>query len=182
MGFDYKAYEGYLNEAQAELLRIGAVKCNRLRDETQLSATIYLLIRATSLFYSVLSTPANGRLDLFDVVRRSHLEAWLLAFEFRLEESQSKAARWHAEKNKFGSPNIKVIEHYVRSQGIIDKPLLGQDYGRMCTVIHPTRFASENSVAVVCSAHDTVARHSLLNAKADYECGDVPRTMPAFYG
>jgi hypothetical protein len=82
----YPAYFGYLKESEAELLRIGRTKCNYLRDPSQLSAVIFLLMRAASLFRSVLSILQSGQLDACDAVRRAYLETWLLAFEFRLQE------------------------------------------------------------------------------------------------
>jgi hypothetical protein len=177
MGLDYKAYRGYLDEAEAQLLTIGATKCNRLLDLTQLSAAVFLLIRAISLFRSALSHLESGPLDAYDAVRRAYLETWLLAYEFRLEQSGPKAARWHLGYPMSWSPDIKRIEAYSKSQGI-KVPMLGSDYGGLSQLAHPTKAAAENSVAVATAPHgNSVASRSLSEAKASFERKDVPEMM-----
>jgi hypothetical protein len=178
--FDHEIYLACIKEVEAELLRIGATECNHWRDQSQLSAVIFLLIRATSLLRSVLSMLVNGPLDACDAVRRAYLEAWLLAFEFRLEGSGSRAAQWHKEKHKHGSVDIKRIENYVKSQGI-RSPMLGNDYGGLSKVAHPTKYAAENSVAVVAATSgDSVAIASLIEARAKFQTEDLPMTMYRF--
>ena len=178
--FDYAAYLGYLSESEAELLKIGTTKCHDLHDKSQLAAVIFLLLRATSLFRSVLSLLESGSLDAYDAVRRAYQETWLLAFEFRLEESQTKAAQWHMGKSDSWSPDIRRLEDYARSQGI-SEPMLGKTYGGLSEVAHPTRSAAENSLAVVVAPHgDSVARTSLIEAQANFESKDVPMLMYRF--
>jgi hypothetical protein len=177
METDHAAYSGYLDEVEVELLRIGTAKCNCLRDQSQLSAVIFLLIRAGSLLRSVLSILDNGRLDAGDAIRRAYLETWLLAFEFRLEGSQPKTILWHQGRKDAWRLALKKIEAYTRSQGI-KEPMLGKDYGGLSGVAHPTRSAAENSVALVVAPHgDSIARASVIDAKTKFEHGDLPMTM-----
>jgi hypothetical protein len=134
----------------------------------------------TSLFRSVLSLLENGSLDACDAVRRAYQETWLLAFEFRLEGSQAKAAQWHIGKSDSWSPDIRRLEAYVRSQGI-SEPMMGKTYGGLCEVAHPTRSAAENSMAVITAPHgDSVAKTSLIEAQTSFESRDVPELMYRF--
>ena len=177
---DYPAYFGYLRESEAELLKIGIAKCNGFHDQTQLSAVIFLLLRATSLFRSGLSILANGPLDAYDAVRRAYLETWLLAYEFRLEGSQPKTARWHNRIPKSWSPDFQLIEAYTKAQGITE-PMLGKDYGGLSEAAHPTKSAAENSFATITAPRgEPIARASLIAAKTHCECKDVPMTMYRF--
>lgn len=141
---------------------------------------IFLLIRATSLFRSVLSELAHGSLDAYDAVRRAYLETWLLAFDLRLEASQAKAARWHTGQPQSWSPDIQRLQEYLRLQGITE-PMLGHDYGGVSEVVHPTRAAAENSVAVVTAKHgDGAALASVIEARRNFESRDVPMMMYRF--
>ena len=87
---------------------------------------------------------------------------------------------WHTDKNKFGIPDIKKIETYMKLQGI-PAPLLGKDYGGLCEVAHPTKSAAENSAVIVVASRggDTVASRSLIEAKAAFE-QQQPETMYRF--
>jgi hypothetical protein len=91
-GLPYAGYLSYLREIEGELLRIGSTKCNKLRDESQLSAVIFLLIRGVSLFRSVLLLLSLSSLDACDAVRRAYLETWLLAFEVQTRRIEAKDA------------------------------------------------------------------------------------------
>jgi hypothetical protein len=180
MNFDYKIFAGFLDEAEAELLKIMAARCNDASDHSQLAAVLFLLIRANSLLRSALSILEEGRLDAYDAVRRAYWESWALAFEFRLEGSQPKVTHWHTDKNKFGIPDIKKIETYMKLRGI-PAPLLGKDYGGLCEVAHPTKSAAENSAVIVVASRggDTVASRSLIEAKGAFE-QEQPETMYRF--
>lgn len=110
MEFQYKKFATLLDEADTELLRILATQCKGPSDYSQLSAVLFLLIRASSLLRSALLILEGGRLDAYDAVKRAYWESWALAFEFRLEGSQPKTARWHADKNKNGIPDVKGLK------------------------------------------------------------------------
>ena len=180
---EYPAYFGYLKESEAELLRVGTTQCDRMRDESQLSAVVFLLIRATSLFRSVLSILHNGQLglDAFDAVRRAYLESWLLAFEFRLHQSQSKTVLWHRGKDKSWSASLQVLVKYARSQGI-EEPMLGHDYGGLSKVAHPTKVAAMNSVVSVTAppSGTSIETISLREARTNLEHKDIPEMMYRF--
>ncbi len=178
--FDYRRFAGYLDEADSELLRLIASKCRGVSDNSQLAAVLFLLIRSSSLLRASLSILEWGRLDAYDTVRRAYWESWALAFEFRLDGSQPKATKWHEDKNKFGIPDVKKVEDYLKSQGIAS-PLLGRDYGGLSEVAHPTKSATENSVVVVVAPRggDTVASKSLIGARAAFE-EEQPMVMYRF--
>ena len=180
MTFEYKKFAALLDEADAELLKIMATKCNGPTDYSQLSAVLFLLIRASSLLRSALVVLEGGRLDAYDAVKRAYWESWALAFEFRLEGSQPKIARWHSDKNKNGIPDVKRIEDYMKSQGI-SSPRLGSDYGGLSEAAHPTKLAAENSVVVVVAPRsgDILAGKSLAAAREAFE-GEQPMTMYRF--
>jgi hypothetical protein len=42
MSFDYKIFAGFLDEAEAELLKIMAARCNHPLDHSQLAAVLFL--------------------------------------------------------------------------------------------------------------------------------------------
>lgn len=140
-------YFGYLEEARAELLRIGLTKCDRLREESQLCAVVFLLFRATSLFRSLLFLLQGGRIDACDVILRAYAEAWFLALEFRLRESASKAVLWHKGKSDSWKANMQRLEPFLKSQGV--DPKLKGDYSGLSEVAHPTKRAATNSVVVM---------------------------------
>ena len=168
---EYQAYFSYLNESEVELVKIGVTKCNRMHDQSQLSAVVFLLIRATSLFRSVLLLLKSGQLDACDAVRRAYLETWLLAFEFRLQKSESKTALWHQGKSKSWVANMQRLAPFLTSQGI--DPKLKDDYSGLSEMAHPTKHAASNSAVLV------TAPFELIKAQAFLEC-DVPMMMYRF--
>ena len=162
--FDYKTFAGFLDEAETELLRI------RTSDDSQLAAVLLLLIRASSLLRASLSLLELGRLDAFDVMRRAHWESWALAYEFRLKGSQSKATKWHKNKNKYGGPDLKKIEEYMRLDGIAS-PRLGKDYGGLSRLTHSTKSAAINSAIVVGAKRggETKASKKIIDSREAFE-------------
>jgi hypothetical protein len=167
--FDYKSFTGYLDEAEAELLRI------RIVDNTQLAAVLLLLVRASSLLRVSLSLLELGQLDAYDVMRRAHWESWALAYEFRLVESQSKSNNWHQNKNKYGIPDFKKIEKYMRSYGIASLNM-GRDYGGLSKLTHSTKSAASNSAIVVaarCGKNLKQQGKKIIDSKEAYEKEEV---------
>lgn len=150
--YDHDKFLTYLFELESALLLIGQRDCKGLHAETQLSAAIYVLLRATSLFRAALSLLESGLMDACDVVRRAYWEAWMLGYEFRIEGSGSHARRWHLEKHKHGEPDISRVKAFEKSHGI--KPsTYGADYGGLSEVAHPTKSAAENSIVTVTALH-----------------------------
>ncbi len=167
--FDYRKFAVFLDEAETELLRI------RTSDNSQLAAVLLLLTRASSLLRASLSLLELGRLDAFDVMRRAHWESWALAYEFRLKGSQSKTSKWHKNKNKYGSPDLKKMEEYMRLDGIAS-PRLGKDYGGLSRLTHSTKSAASNSAIVVaarCGKNTERQSKKIIDSKETFEHEEV---------
>ncbi len=147
MALDLDQIAQCCQEAEKELLRIGAERCKFLTATTQLSAVVLLLLRSISLFRSMIHLLNLEKLDAFDSVRRSFLETWLLAFELRIKDSTTKAAKWHTGQGDSWSADIAKVEAYARSREA-KAPKLGRYYGELSELAHPTRSASENSAAL----------------------------------
>lgn len=163
-------------ELERELLRIGRERCDHLRQESQLSAVVFLLLRVISLFRSMVELLRNDSLDAFDAVRRAFLEGWLLAFQFRRRESADDAARWLARRPDSWNPRIGQLEEYARTRGH-GAPNLGRDYGDLSELAHPTRSAAENSVALVTARLGVnIEAHHVEEAKLALERG-LPGTL-----
>jgi len=128
-------------------LRIGGQRHEFLREESQLSAVILLLLRCISLFRSMLDLFQTNRLDAFDAVRRAHLESWFLAFHLRLREQNGDAGRWLARRAGSWTADIGRLEDYARARGN-NAADLRNDYGLLSELSHPTRNAAENSASV----------------------------------
>ena len=167
--FDYKRFAGFLDEAETELLRI------KTFGNSQLTAVLLLLARASSLLRALLLLLELGRLDAYDIMRRAHWESWALAYEFRLKGSQSEVTKWHKDKNKFGIPNLKKIEKYMMSYGIADLSM-GRDYGGLSNLAHSTKSAASNSAIVVaarCGTNPKPQGKKITDSKEAYEKEEV---------
>jgi hypothetical protein len=171
MTLEYGLVLKCLDEVEEQLLAVGKAKCSSLQDKTQLSAVVTLLLRAASLLRSLLALLGRGELDCYDIVRRAFYETWLLAFEFRLPDSRTKAAKWHEDAPGSWSPDISKLESYAKSQGI-DTPAIGRDYGSLSEVAHPTKKAARHSIRVATARH--VVCPDVVEAKAKLEEADVP--------
>ena len=97
--YDHDNFQSYLLELESALSRVGFRDCQDMHADTQLSAAIYALLRATSLFRATLLLLRAGLMDASDVMRRAYWEAWMLGYEFRIESSACHAALWHKEKH-----------------------------------------------------------------------------------
>ncbi len=171
---DYGLVRKCLDEIEVQLLAVGKARCNSLHDKTQLSAVVVLLLRATSLLRSSLGLLERGELDSNDIVRRAFYEAWLLALEFRLVESEVKAAKWHVEESGAWALDISKLEAFARSQSI-DIPNIGRDYGGLSEVAHPTKKAAWHSIRVATARHEECT--DVTEAKAKLERADVPALL-----
>lgn len=171
MPFDYETGAECIQEINRELLRIGRDRCNHLRDETQLSAVILLLLRTTSLFRSMVRLLQAEELDAFDAVRRAFFEAWNLAFQFRLTAFCEDVTRWQAQENQAWSARLGDLERYARERGH-RTPNLGRDYGMLSRLAHPTRDAAENSAALQISRYANNPQvHTIERAREHLENG-----------
>ena len=164
--YDHDKFLTYLYELESALSLIAQRDCKGLHAETQLSAAIYVLLRATSLFRAALSLLESGLMDACNVVRRAYWEAWMLGYEFRISGSSSHAMRWHLEKHRHGEPDISRVKAFEGSHAI--KPsTYGADYGGLSEVAHPTKSASENSVVTVTALHCNPESLTHLNKARD---------------
>jgi len=171
MSLQYGLVLKCLDEIEGQLLAVGKARCNSLHDKTQLSAVVTLLFRAGSLLRSLMGLLERGELDSYDIVKRAFYEAWLLAFEFRLVDSQAKTARWHEEESGLWKLDVSKLESYARLQGI-DTPRIGRDYGGLSEVAHPTKKAAWHSIRVTTARHEECP--DVTGAKANLERADVP--------
>ncbi|MGH9398715.1 MAG: hypothetical protein ACRD18_17940 [Terriglobia bacterium] len=113
-------------------------------------------------------------MDSYDIVKRAFYEAWLLALEFRLVESEVKNAKWHKEESGSWAPDISKLESWAKSQGI-EIPDIGRDYGGLSEVAHPTKKAAWHSIRVATARHEECL--DVTDAKAKLEGADVPALL-----
>lgn len=150
--FDYEKFQAHLFELESALSLTAMRDCQSLHADSQLSAAIYALLRATSLFRATLSLLQSDIMDANDVMRRAFWEAWMLGYEFRLESSARHARLWHEEKHKHGNPDISLVKSYENAHGITTSTY-GVAYGGLSEVSHPTKSAAENSFVTVTALH-----------------------------
>ena len=173
--YDQDKYLSYLFELESALSNVGIRDCQDLDAKTQMSASIFTLLRATSLFRATLLLIRAGLMDASDVTRRAYWEAWMKGYEFRIEGSNREAALWHKDKNKHGMPSIPKIKNYEMAHGITTSTY-GSSYGGLSEVSHPTKSAAENSVVTMSALHGDksdrikLAQETILN-------GDAPSMM-----
>lgn len=172
----HRSYLSCLDEAELELLKAGTARCNNLEDESQLSASIFLLVRAGSLLRSLLTILVNGRLDAYEIVLRGFFEAWTLAFELRIKESQSKVAKWHKNPNKQGLADKPHIQKFLGLNGLPNFPL-ADPYDSMSAATHATKSAAKKSVCIASALYDPEAQASLDEAKNTYLTRAFPENM-----
>ena len=173
--YNYDKFQGYLFELESALSLIGMRDCQDLQDQTQLSAVIYALLRATSLFRATLLLLEAGLMDSSDVMRRAYWEAWMLGYEFRLEGAARHAKLWNQEKHKHGIPEISRLKSYEKEHGIKASEY-GAAYGGLSEVSHPTKSAAENSVVTVNAIHGDKSGR-IEHARETISHGDAPSMM-----
>ncbi len=150
--YNHDRFQKCLFELESALSLIGIRDCQDLRIDSQLSAVVYSLLRATSLFRATLALLEAGLMDASDVMRRAYWEAWMLGYEFRLEGSVSHVKRWHQEKQKHGIPDLARVKSYEERHGI-KASTYGAVYGGLSEVSHPTKSAAENSIVTITAIH-----------------------------
>jgi hypothetical protein len=101
----------------------------------------------------------------------------MLAYEFRLVESDTKTAKWHTDKANNGDLDIAKIMNFEKLQGI-KTPTRGRDYGGLCEVAHPTKSAAENSFVTVTSLHgNSESNKRLAEAQKTFRQEDSPTML-----
>jgi hypothetical protein len=146
--FDPEQVRGCLKEIEAELFRIADNDaCQQFHKDTQLTAVVLLLVRMSSLIWSLLLLLDSGDFDGFDPVLRAFEETWYLAHELRLTASADKANAWLRGDKDVWSGKIGVLIEFAKKRGH-PGPNIGRDYGLLSELAHPTRTAAENSVTL----------------------------------
>jgi hypothetical protein len=173
--YDYDKFQRCLFELESALTLIGIRDCQNLQDHTQRSAVIFALLRATSLFRATLVLLEAGFMDASDVMRRAYWEAWMLGYEFRLEDSTRHAKLWHQEKHKHGIPEVSRVKSYEELCGI-KTSTYGASYGGLSEVSHPTKSAAENSVVTISALHGDKSGR-VEDARQTILHGDAPSMM-----
>ena len=140
---DPKQVRACLDEIDAELFKVAdSDDCQRFHKDTQLTAIVLLLMRASSLMRPLLSLFEQLELDAFDAVLRAWEETWYMAHELRLSASADKSAAWLRKDKDTWSAKIGVLVEFAKKRGH-PGPNIGRDYGLLSELAHPTRTAAE---------------------------------------
>jgi hypothetical protein len=115
--------------------------------DTQLTATLLLLLRLSSLMRSLLSLYESADYDGFDAVLRAFEETWFLAHELSLTARHDKAMEWLAKKKDTWKAKLGILIEFAKGRGH-SGPKMGADYNLLSELAHPTRTAAENSVTL----------------------------------
>lgn len=161
--FDAEQVRSCLTEIETELFRIADNdECQRFHKDTQLTAVALLLLRMSSLIWSLLLLLESRDFDGFDPVLRAFEETWYLAHELRLTASAEKASAWLRRDKDVWSGKIGVLIEFAKKRGH-SGPNIGRDYGLLSELAHPTRTAAENSVTL------SAIRRGIDGAKKEIE-------------
>jgi hypothetical protein len=141
---DHASFCDCCDEALRELFRIGEAGCKSFTKIDQLCAVIILLIRCFSILRMMPSLLKSECLDVFESVRRSFVESWLLAYELRFKTKKAKAEDWLTGKSDSWKADRNFLDKHARSQrkDVLD---LKKYYSDLSNLAHPTRNAAENS-------------------------------------
>ena len=101
MPLDCKDVLRCLDEVEAELFRVADdPECQRFHKNSQLTAVLLLLLRASSLLRSMtFLVQFRDLIDGFHLVARGFEETWNLAHDFRLTDQRDRTAKWLALVN-----------------------------------------------------------------------------------
>jgi len=175
---DPKQVRACLDEIDAELFKVAdSDDCQRFHKDTQLTAIVLLLMRASSLMRPLLSLFEQLELDAFDAVLRAWEETWYIAHELRFSASADKSAAWLRKDKDTWSAKIGVLVEFAKKRGH-PGPNIGRDYGLLSELAHPTRTAAENSVTLVGVRKGVDGARAAL---ADAEKNDAERIGYSLY-
>jgi hypothetical protein len=145
---DYEQIRRCLDEIEGALFKVAdGDECQRFHKDTQLTATLLLLLRSSSLIRPLLVLLQSEDFDGFDAVLRAFEESWYLAHEFRLSARRDKAMAWLAGDKNAWSAKIDLLVAFAKGRGH-PGPNIGRDYGLLSELAHPTRTAAENAVTL----------------------------------
>ena len=138
-----------LDEVEHELFRVSDdPNCGTFHRNSQLTAVLLLLLRASSLLRSMtLLAQYTDLIDGFHLVARGFEETWNLAHDFRLIDQGNRTAKWLALVNDTWSARLNTIVQFAVGRGHRN-PTLARDYGLLSELAHPTRSAADNSVTL----------------------------------
>jgi hypothetical protein len=146
--FDPKEIRNCLDEIEGELFAaVDNDECQRFHKDTQLTATLLLLLRLSSLMRSLLLLNESADYDGFDAVLRAFEETWFLAHELRLTARHDKAMEWLAKKKDTWKAKVGILIEFAKGRGH-SGPKMGADYNLLSELAHPTRTAAGNSVTL----------------------------------
>jgi hypothetical protein len=164
-----------LDELEAEYLRLGTTLCNKLTDESQLSAFLLLGLRSTSLLKSVLLLiQPTTALAGCDAVERAFLEASHLQLEFRFLDSKKKVDEWFASKSDSWKSDKGKLNSFFQAQRGTG---FGREYGDFSVSTHPTVDACRSSVAIVTSARGINAKPQQLQQAVEVRSGNYANML-----
>jgi hypothetical protein len=145
---DEKQVRSCLDEIQSELFKAAdSEECERFHKDTQLTATLLLLMRMLSLMHPLLLLQESADYDAFDGVLRAFEETWYLGHEFRLIARKDRAIAWLAAEDNTWKAKFGILIEFAKGRGHT-APTMGADYNRLSELAHPTRSAAENSLAI----------------------------------
>jgi hypothetical protein len=147
-GFDPEEIRKCLGEIESELFKAADnEECQRFHKDTQLTASLLLFLRMSSLIRPLLLLRESGDLDAFDGVLRAFEETWYLGHELRLTARKDRAIAWLAGQENSWKAKIGVLIEFAKSRGH-NAPTMGADYNRLSELAHPTRTAADNSATL----------------------------------
>lgn len=146
---DYEQIRQCLDEIEAALFTVvdNSADCQKFHKDTQLTATLLLLLRMSSLIRPLLVLLQSKDFDGFDAVLRAFEESWYLAHEFRLSARQDKAMAWLAGDKSAWSAKIDVLIAFAKGRGH-PGPNIGRDYNLLSELAHPTVTAAMNTATL----------------------------------
>jgi hypothetical protein len=149
MPIDHNQVIQCLDEIEQELFRVAdSDGCQKFHKDSQLTAVLLLILRASSLLRSMsLIVQRRDLIDGFHLVARGFEETWNIAHDLRLREHSSRAVKWLAQQNDSWAAKLRIIVEFAAGRGH-QNPTLARDYGLLSELSHPTRSAAENSVTL----------------------------------
>lgn len=146
---DYEQIRQCLDEIEAALFTVAdnSEECQKFHKDTQLTATVLLLLRMSSLIRPLLVLLQSEDFDGFDAVLRAFEEGYYLAHEFRLSARNDRAMAWLAGEKNGWSPRIGIVKAFIERRGHHNSKM-GHDYGLLSELAHPTATAAANSATL----------------------------------
>src|ERR1039458_1284131 len=127
----------------------------RADGESQLTACLRLGLRSASIMHGMARLLDPHTLDAFEALNRAAIEAkdLLMHFRFNDEDTRKKIGYWFAgAKDNAWKADHARLGHFLTEQArVLVNVELGVAWSRMSVLAHPTRYATDNSSAVLVS-------------------------------